>query len=634
MKWNGLRAVNLVLLGMSGFALAGQTPEHCLTQGQLQEIQQRSIDDTRMFLSHIGWYYQGQTSDHGWVHASEVLSYHQSVWTNSAGPGGRLAIFHYPGKPHIVVYHTDDVCNEKVQNQVCTLTGTTPQGNEQVLRFGGLHWRFAPDLYTGFTRQIEVFNNAALNKDAAEIQQRAAAERAAEAAAEQAYRNKVREGDLARASGQYMKAIALYREAVALRDDGSLWEPIRYCERMHCLYREVRADSAFRAGNYGLALDLYREALGCSAGKENIQTKIRYMERLIREQQLAAKKTEADRWYEEKRYAAALKVYNEMLQIDPANSHARQRAQEMRLMLDFLQRRSTTVYRYSQLQLRAWTDWKAGLVSELETRAARTPNGDCEARLYVHFDTLGRNIGDTRVMRCSDLSLRSFLEGYSHAATLPPARDNGYFLTAADELRLRFDWKTTPCLMQVSGKGTIQASEPHPYSQRMADFLRSQRAAPGNYQFQSLEKTLNGRKYTDISLLRFNNRATAEGMWRTLLLPGAGARWLSYGVKGKRSSKRFLFLSGVAAGGLLYARAAKEQALLATNPADAERLLQDARLSNGLAVFSGAIAGCIYTGEIFRTLKLGRQNKRAYQYWSDKLQAEPYFIQQEKLGTL
>jgi hypothetical protein len=63
--------------------------------------------------------------------------------------------------------------------------------------------------------------------------------------------------------------------------------------------------------------------LGCSAGKENIQTKMRLMERMIREQQLAAKKKEADRWYEEKRYAAALKVYNEMLQIDPGNSHAR-----------------------------------------------------------------------------------------------------------------------------------------------------------------------------------------------------------------------------------------------------------------------------------------------------------------------
>lgn len=629
---NALQA-GILLLGCLVNSLAAQTPAHCLTQGQLQEIQARSVDDTRMFLSHIGWYFQGQTSEHGWVHNAEVLSYHQSVWTNSAGPGGRLEVFHYPGKPHVVVYHTDETCSDKIQGQVGTLTGTEPQPGGQTLRLGGLHWRFAPDVYTGFPRQIEVLNKAALNQDAAAIQEREAAERAAEAAEEKAYRDKVREGDRAKASGYYTKAIAHYREAIALRDDGTLWEPIRYCERMNCLYREVRADSAYRAGNYTLALDLYREAIGCSAGKENIQTKMRLMERMIREQQLAAKKTEADRWYEEKRYAAALKVYNEMLQIDPGNSHARQRAQEMRLMLDFLQRRSTTVFRYSQMQLRAWTEWKAGLANELEARAAQAPSGYCEARLYVHFDTSGRNIGDTRMMRCSDLSLRSFLEGYSHAPTLPPAKDNGYFMNASDELRLRFDWNTTPCLIQVSGKGEMQATESHAHSQRMMDFLRSQQAAPGNYQFNALEKILNGRKYTDLSLLSFENRATAEGMWRTLLLPGAGARWLSYGVKGKRSSKRFLFMSGVALGSMLYARAAQEQALQASNPVDAERLRQDAQLANGMALFCGAVSCCIYTGEIFRTLKLGKENQRQYRHWNETLKAQPLFIQKEKLAA-
>lgn len=633
-KLKGLRAMNLMFAGISGFALAGQTPEHCLTQGQLQEIQQRSIDDTRMFLSHIGWYYQGQTSDHGWVHASEVLSYHQSVWTNSAGPGGRLEVFHYPGKPHIVVLHTDEVCNEKVQRQQGSLTGTEPfAGGEQIMRLGSLHWRFSADLYTGYTRQIEILNRAALSKDAAEIQQRKAAERAAEAAEEQAYNSKVRDGDLAKASGQYTKAIALYREAVALRDDGSLWEPIRYCERMICLYREVRADSAYRVKNYPLALDLYRDAIGCSAGKENIQTKIRLMERLIREQEMASKKIEADRWYAQRRYAEALTVYNAILQLDPSNNHARQRSQEIRLLLDFLHRRSTTVFRYNQLQMRAWTEWKTGLANELENRAAQASTGSCEARLYVRFDTSGRSLGDTRMLGCSDQALRSFLEEYSRSSILQPAKDNGYFVHADAELRIRFNWETKPCLVQVKGNGEIRSQETNPNNQRMIEYLRSQRAAPGNYRFATNERTLNGKLYTDISLLKFENRATSEGLWRTLLLPGSGARWLSYGVKGKRSSKRFLFFAGMTAGSLLYAGAALEQARQANDPMETERYRQNAQLANGLAWFSGMVSCSIYTGEIFRTLKLGKENKRQYNEWSNKLQVQPYFIQQEKLAV-
>lgn len=633
-KLNGLRVANLLFAGISGMALAGQTPEHCLTHGQLQEIQQRSIDDTRMFLSHIGWYFQGQTSDHGWVHNAEVLSYHQSVWTNSAGPGGRLEVFHYPGKPNIVVLHTDEVCNEKVQRQQGTLTGTEPlAGGEQTMRLGSLHWRFSPDLYSGYTRQIEILNKTALNKDAAAIKEREAAERAAEAAEEQAYRSKVRDGELAKASGQYTKAIAHYREATAMRDDGSLWEPIRYCERMICLYREVRADSAYRAGNYSFALDLYREAIGCSAGKENIQTKIRLMERMIRETQLTEKKKEADRWYAQRRYADALKVYNEMLQLDPSNSHARQRAQEIRLLLDFLHRRSTTVYRYNQMQMRAWTDWKTGLANELENRAAQTTTGSCEARLYVRFDTSGRSLGNTQMLGCSDQTLRRYLEGYSRSSILQPARDNGYFISAEAELRIRFTWETKPSLVMVNGKGEIQTNDPNANSKRMMEYLRSQKAAPGNYQFATHERTLNSKLFTDISLIKFENRATSEGMWRTLLLPGAGARWLSYGVKGTRSSKRFLFFAGLTAGSMLYSKAAEEQARQAVLPADAERFQQEAQLANGLAWFSGAISCSIYTGEIFRTLKLGKENKRQSDYWNNKLQAQPHFIQKEKLAA-
>jgi tetratricopeptide (TPR) repeat protein len=635
---NALQA-GILLLGCMANTLAAQTPAHCLTQGQLQEIQERNVDDTRMFLSHIGWYFQGQTSDHGWVHNAEVLSYHQSVWTNSAGPGGRLEVFHYPGKPHVVVYHTDETCSDKIQGQIGTQTGTEPQpGGQtlrlggQTLRLGGLHWRFAPDVYTGYTRQIEVLNKAALNQDAAAIQEREAAERAAAAAEEKAYRDKVREGDRAKASGYYTKAIVHYREAIALRDDGTLWEPIRYCERMNCLYREVRADSAYRAGNYTLALDLYREAIGCSAGKENIQTKMRLMERMIREQQLAAKKKEADRWYEEKRYAAALKVYNEMLQIDPGNSHARQRAQEMRLMLDFLQRRSTTVFRYGKMQQRAWSDWKTGLLNQLESRSSQSESGSCEARLYVRFDTSGRSIGNTQVTRCTDQTLRTYLDAYSRSATLLPAKDNGYFVGAEDELRLRMDWKTSPCMISINGNRDFSVVPPSAHSRLMSDFLRNRKAGPGNYQFRAKEKTLNGLAYTDISLHAFDNRKTAEGMWRTLLLPGAGARWLSYGTKGKRSSKRFLFLSGVAVGSLLYANAAYNQAQQSNNPVDAANLEEEARIAEGLAWFTGSISCCIYGGEILRTLKLGQQNKRYNQSWNESLKIEPLIIQSQRLA--
>jgi tetratricopeptide (TPR) repeat protein len=613
----------------AGNALHAQAPDFCLTQGQLQEIQQRSMDDTRMFLSHIGWYFQGENNHHGWVHDGEVLSYHQSAWTNS---GGRLELFHYPGQSNVVVYHTDAGCNEKIQLRLAQLSGTQVQAGEQNLRQANLLWRFSADIYSGYTHQITIANVSALNKEVASMRQREAAEKAAEAAAEQAYRDKVRQAERFKASGQYTKAIAHYQEAVGMRDDGSLWESIRYCERMICLYREVRADSAYRAGNYALALDLYRDAIGCSTGKENIQTKIRLMERTIREQQLAEKKKEADRRYQEKRYAGALAVYNEMLQIDPANSHARERVREIRLLLDFLERRSNTVFRYSKMQQRAWSDWKTGLLNQLEVRSSQSESGSCEARLYVRFDTSGRSIGNTQITSCTDQTLRTYLNAYSRSATLLPAKDNGYFVSAEDELRFRLDWKTTPYTISVDGNRDLTVAEPGTQSRIMSDFLRNRKAGPGNYQFTAREKTLNGKPYTDISLFSFDNRKTAEGMWRTLLLPGAGARWLSYGTKGKRSSKRFLFLSGIAVGSLLYANAAYDQAQQATNPVDAANLEEEARIAQGLAWFSGSISCCIYGGEILRTLKLGRQNKKHDQSWNTSLKLQPLIIQSQHIA--
>ncbi len=613
----------------AGNALHAQAPDLCLTQGQLQEIQQRSMDDTRMFLSHIGWYFQGENNHHGWVHDGEVLSYHQSAWTNS---GGRLELFCYPGQSNVVVYHTDAGCNEKIQIRLAQLSGTQVQAGEQNLRQGNLLWRFSADMYSGYTHQITIANPSALNKEVASIRQREAAEKAAEAAAEQAYRDKVRHAERAKSSGQYTKAIALYQEALAMRDDGSLWESIRYCERMICLYREVRADSAYRAGNYALALDLYRDAIGCSTGKENIQTKIRLMERTTREQQLAEKRKEADRWYQEKRYTGALAVYNEMLQIDPANSHARERIREIRQLLDFLERRSTAVFRYSKMELRAWSDWKTSLLDQLESCSSQSESGSCEARLYVRFDTSGRSIGNTQINRCTDQSLRTYLDAYSRSTTLLPAKDNGYFVSADEELRFRLDWKTTPCMVSIDGNRDFSVVEPFAHSRLMSDFLRNRKAGPGNYQFTAKEKTLNGKPYTDISLLSFDNRKTAEGMWRTMLLPGAGARWLSYGTKGKHSSKRFLFLSGVAVGSLLYANAAYDQAQQANNPVDAANLEQEARIAEGLAWFTGSISCCIYGGEILRTLKLGRLNKTYNQSWNESLKIEPLIIQSQRLA--
>jgi len=631
-KLNCLRGMNLLILSLAGKLLVAQTPEHCVTQGQLQEIQQRSVDDTRMFLSHIGWYYQGQNSDHGWVHESEVLAYHQSVWTNSAGPGGRLEVFHYPGKPNIVVLHTDEVCNGKIQGQLGTLTGTELQAAEQTLRLGSLHWRFNTDIYSGYTRQIEITNKAALNKDAAAIKQRVAAERAAEIAEERAYREKVREAELAKASGQYSKAITHYREAIALRDDGSLWEPVRYCERMVCLNKEVRADSAFRALNYQLALELYRLAVGCSANPENIRTKIRHMESKVKERQVLDKVKEADQFLLEKRYAPAMERYKEVLTIDPNHRHASNKVQEIRNIYDLLLKRAKTTYPYSSWQPEAWTHWKTRLADVLESNTSQYPAGYINASLELRFDTAGRNKSKCQLLAFSQSGFDAILNNHLRSKELPPVKDRGYFMNAAENLNLQFEWKTQPIHLRVSGNGEVQSDDKIASGMILANYLRNQQAAPGIYQFVSREKQLNGKTFTDLSLLAYENRHTAGGIWRSLLLPGTGSGWLSYGEKGAGSRRAYLSFALVSLGGFVVARSAENQADLATGSAEREELEARAGVARTIAFSGGAIAFSISAGELFRTLQLGKKNDANRAYWDEKLLAQPFFIQRQAVA--
>jgi tetratricopeptide (TPR) repeat protein len=386
---------------------------------------------------------------------------------------------------------------------------------------------------------------------------------------------------------------------------------------------------------YG-AVEELRAAQELDPTNDDIAGRLLAAERTAVAKRLRTLSDSAERYRRDRQFPEALALYENVLTLDPKDTRALEAVNELKELIDLLDRRDTHVFNYDELhrtEHRRMLNTLAGV--QLEKYVASSTSTTLDFKLHVRFDTAGTDLTSVEVTKGSIPELRELLGAAKRASSLPTPRIRGYNVGAASTTSFRVSASTQHCTFNTP----VQKND----VQHQCDCMGNEEAtnALGRYlsgwpypsfgiptttklrvDVDITLKDLNGSTFTDIRMTDVRAKAGPENVWRSLVVPG----WGKSSVKDQGGWFPGLLAIPLAATAWYYGQASDRvyaTYLNETDPAKAIELYDEANLKHKISLVSFGLAGSIYLSDLIATLSIGSKNRKESASIRKKLKQGP-----------
>ncbi len=243
----------------------------------------------------------------------------------------------------------------------------------------------------------------------------------------------------------------------------------------------------------------------------------------------------------------------------------------------------------------------------------------------IKFDQKGKNLSFVKVSSSSNIKLNTYISNKIVSGLLPIQRLN-YYIPSNEEIKFSINWETKSFKAKYKKKNIkygenfnndIACSVP------IERFIKQQSYKNGSYKFEKLEKSVNGRTYSDLSLVNYRNNLGPVKCLYSFVLPGLGKRIITEGQKGGGTIVLFLISTAISVGSKIYSDNQYNSYKNAINVSEKNTAYDAANMSNKIFLISGGIAATIYLYDIFWVFGKGISNNKQSTLLKSQLKKAP-----------
>lgn len=606
----------------------------CLSKHQLFKMQSTSLDDIRLFLNNENWSFNGAKSNQTYNYFDYPINYNIVSWAKSSySYGDNIILYTFPGKPNIIAYQSNYSCfNDLLKGFISTRGKTSVDEDKLVTTFKEnsitIEFREYKNDYSSRKFSILVYNSTALFQEIKNLKEIDDAIKKAEIEIKNKYDNLIQEADYHNSRGEFEIAITKYLNAQEIENNTSLQSKIDLCN--NSIYKKLidEGDSLYVENKHDLALNIYMKAKNYTESFIVLENKILLTKNKILDSKIKTYQMQADVNFTDKKFESALSNYNSVLDLDKSNKYAIEKIKQIKIILNILEKRSTTIFSYKATNSNELSRFKNLILDDVNDQVNRYKEGFIDLSYLVSFDTLGNNLSAIKNISSSLKGDISNLSNIDKKSILKPSSESGYFLASQENLNLKLKWSTTNNLFKSKSTGIF----PDFYRDQnsVESFIKKQAIKYGNYFVETKDKEINGDLYSSINLVKYRTIGPSAVIY-SMLMPGLGSLKVSYGNKGWGRFTSFLLSSGLAIGSKLYSDSQYKRYLGATNQVDIDNYYYKANISHKIAVTSIGLATTIYLYDIIWVLSKGARNIKDSKPLRKQLQQGPIQIQNQSI---
>jgi hypothetical protein len=606
----------------------------CLSKHQLFKMQSSSLDDIRLFLNDENWSFDGAKSNQTYNYFDYPINYNIVSWAKSSySNGDNIILYTFPGKPNIVAYQSSYSCfNELLKGFISTKGKTSVDEDKLVTTFKEnsitIEFREYKNDYSSRKFSILVYNSTALFQEIKNLKEIDDALKKAEVEIKNKYDSLIKEAEYHSSVGEFEIAKSKYLDAQEIENNTSLQSKIDLCN--NSIYQKLidEGDSLYTENKYELALSIYMKARNYTESLIVLENKILLTKNKILDNKIKTIQIQADVNFNDKKYESALANYNSVLDLDKSNEYAIEKIKQIKIILNILEKRSTTIFSYKATNTNELSRFKNLILEDVNYQVNRHKEGFIDLSYLISFDTLGNNLSTIKNISTSLKGDIASLSNIDKKGILKPSSESGYFLASQENLNLNLKWSTTKNLFKSKSKGIF----PDFYRDQnsVESFINKQPIKYGNYFVETKNKEINGDLYTSINLVKYRTIGPSAALY-SMLMPGLGSLKVSYGNKGWGRFTSFLLSSGLAIGSKLFSDSQYKSYLGATNQADIDNYYDKANISHKIAISSIGLATTIYLYDIIWVLSKGAKNIKDSRPLRKQLQQGPVQIQNQSI---
>lgn len=635
MKNTGTRLFIIVVFNLFIAFGNAQVNSGCLTKYQLFKMQSSSLDDIRMFLNNESWSFNGAKSNQSYNYFDYPINYNIVSWEKSSYyNGGNIILYNSTGKPNIVIYQSNSLCfNDLLKSFTSTQGKTSIDEDKLVTIFKEnsitIEFREYKNDYSSRQFSILVYNSTALYQEIQFLKEQADALKKAELEQKKKYNNLISEGDVLFSSNNFEEAKLKYLNASAIENDSLIQYKITLCDNAICEVIISKGDSLYEAKNYERALGVYTEFKNCSKSILSLQEKIKLTERKILDYKIDNLRRKADGFYNNKFYDLALDNYNSILLLDRSNMYASEKINHIQEIKNILAKRSITLFSYKSTNKNDLLQFENLLLDDINLQINKQKEGFLNLNYLISFDTLGNNLSLPKNISTSIAGYANNLSKMASSGLIKPSSEGGYFLASQENLKLDVKWNTTKTLFKVNSKGLLHNK--YQNFNTVESFINKQSFKYGAYVFETKNKEVNGKSYSNINLIKYSTVGPEAALF-SMLMPGTGSLKVTYGKKGWGRLTCFLLSSGLAIGSKVYSAKQYKSYLGATNQTDIDKYYNNSNISHKIAIISGCVSASIYLYDIIWVLSKGTKNMKESKTLRKQLRQGPVQIQNQSIS--
>jgi hypothetical protein len=426
---------------------------------------------------------------------------------------------------------------------------------------------------------------------------------------------------------QYLDAKLKFQEANLILQSPELDQRINNCDQMNCLLFIKSGDQQFAKKQFKEALSDYEKSKDCLTDISIAIQKIQLVQKQMVNEAISKIVGEADLLFDSKQFTLAKEKYMEILKIDPKSSYANLRIKEIDDLLSFLSERRNKTYDYGKLETGNLESNRQLLQKSLIQYISPLKKGDLTVHINYLFDTLGIN---KSMFYLEGGNAKKYSPSFDIVTTqfkLEPPVLRGYYVNSSSVCNYNLKWNSDDAKYRYTTKGVKLKSGFDQEYDIIKKYL-STLSTYGTYTIQSKKVQVNNDFYTTIRVNEYRAKAGPLNVVYSLVLPGLGAKRVTYGEKGTGRMISFLLSGALAYGAKIYS---DQQYNLYMNSTGNESLTyyDRANLSNKIFISSVGFATTIYVYDFFYVLSKGFKNMKKNKLINSQLPRYAPIISQE-----
>lgn len=383
-----------------------------------------------------------------------------------------------------------------------------------------------------------------------------------------------------------------------------------FTEDYKYFYLLYLAPNGYASTRYGLVKYLPENI------KIGIQQKINQIEEEINLQKQLQEKynaliTKADIQFQNKKWIASKKSYENALQLDIDNIYPNEKIEEIKKMLAFLTERKTKIYDYSEFDNPTYKDVNSQIIQNVKENISKNElTGNINATFSYQIDSLGKNNLSTKKDMNSDKILLNNISSTLKQSTFNKLIIKTYPVNSFADVSINLSSYVKDLSLKKSSKGIeIDGNFPQKYN----TFLSSEFSNNpyGKYRITYFDRQINLQDFSSAKVKNFRGAGGPSNALLSILVPGLGDRYVSNGEK--TGVGMMLWTYGLLATGVaskLYSNVQYTKYQQATNQIDIDKYYDDANATNkAFYVLVGAGAS-LWIYDVVWVLVKGSKNAR------------------------